>query len=109
MARQPRYWDRPTQPGVFKLKVSTLLMLIAILTHEKVGRDFLVSLLDMFGLDKAAEIIRAFSQMTDRLLLIAAGVALISGFYCFMNKKSSRQYWWEIGLCIALVLWIDPH
>ena len=106
MVKQSKRWDRPKQHGEFTMQVSTLLLLVAILTHEKVGRDFLIGIFEIFDAESMINVIRAFSLMTDRLLLIAALIAIGLGFFNFMRKSPSRQFWFEAALCVALVAWI---
>ncbi len=94
----------PRRDESFRLRLSTMLILVAIVTHARLGLDALLSISDLFHSTMLSEALTAFSQMTDRLLGIAVIAALFFGVRAFRRGEYAMQYWLEIALSIAMIL-----
>jgi hypothetical protein len=94
---------KPRHDTSFHLRLSTMLIIVAIVTHSHLGLDVLLWVADFFNSDPLKEGLTAFSRMTDRLLVIAMVSALFFGVMAFRKREYSTQYWLEMGFALALI------
>lgn len=94
---------RPSHDTSYHLRLSTMLIIVAIITHSHIGLDILLWMAGIFDSDTLKEGLTAFSRMTDRLLVIAMISALFFGVMAFRKREYATQYWLEIGFSLALI------
>lgn len=98
-----RYRARQHQ-NTFRLRLSTMLLIVAVVTHSHLGLSLLLRISEFFHSDLLEEVFTAFSHMTDRLLGIAVIAALFFGVRALRRLEYATQYWLEALLGLALIL-----